>query len=118
MRLRLMSVGLALAIAGATAPAHAASFDCNKARTPDEFAICGNPSLSLLDTEMGALWFSYSRIPMMMGSNGARHDDAQQFLKDRGQCGRNVACLTSLYTRRNADLRKGIVDALGRLTLE
>jgi uncharacterized protein len=34
-------------------PARAASFDCAKAATPTEHAICGNPALSALDTQLG-----------------------------------------------------------------
>jgi uncharacterized protein len=40
-------------VAAATMPAHAASFDCAKAHKTDEAAICKNPDLSELDTEMG-----------------------------------------------------------------
>ena len=118
MTSRVWMIGAGLLLATAAAPAHAASFDCNKARAPDEFAVCGDPGLSMLDTEMGALWFSYSRIPMMMGASGARRDEAHQFLVDRARCGRNVACLRSLYIRRNATLRASISDALGRVSLE
>ena len=97
------------------APASAASFDCAKARTATEIAVCRTPALSLLDTEMGALWFSYSKIPMLMGSKGARHDDAEAFLASRNACGSKLSCLTTLYQTRNATLRAGIVQALGQV---
>jgi len=89
-------------------PAQAASFDCAKARSPDEIAICGNRVLSELDTEMSALWFSYSRVPMLMGGNGARHDEADEFLKARGACGADVACLRPLYQARIKTLKDQI----------
>jgi len=105
----------ALAIAAAT-PGLAASFDCGAARTPDEVAICRTPVLSLLDTEMGALWFSYSRIPMLMGASGARSDDARAFLASRARCGADTGCIAALYTARNATLRSGITAALANVT--
>lgn len=94
------------------APAHAASFDCAKASTPDERAICKTPDISALDSEMGGLWFAYSKVPMLMGSNGARMDDAQNFLQERGQCGANLACLRALYRARIDVLKQGIVRAM------
>lgn len=99
-------------------PAHAASFDCARARTADERAVCADPRLSMLDSEMGALWYAYSRIPMLMGANGARHDEAQRFLADRAACGRNGACLARLYVARNAGLRREIDWALRNVTIK
>lgn len=105
----------ALALAAAT-PVLAASFDCGAARTPDEVAVCRTPALSLLDTEMGALWFSYSRIPMLMGASGVRGDDARAFLAARAHCGAETGCIAALYTARNTALRSGITAALANVT--
>lgn len=90
------------------APAAAASFDCARASGADEVAICRTPALSAMDSEMGALWFTWSRVPMLMGSNGDRGDEAQDFLVRRRACGGNVGCIAALYRRRNTDLRSGI----------
>lgn len=98
----------ALALAGAllgAAPSQAASFDCAKAGTPDEHAVCAIPALSALDSEMGGLWFAYSRFPMLMGGNGDRQDEARAFLAARGKCGADAKCLTALYTARIAALK-------------
>lgn len=38
-----------MSAAATTALADSPSFDCNKARRPDEIAICGNPTLAWLD---------------------------------------------------------------------
>jgi len=38
---------------GTTSTGYAASFDCNKATTEAEIAICGDPELSELDSEIG-----------------------------------------------------------------
>jgi uncharacterized protein len=100
----------------AAAPARAASFDCSRVRAPDEVAICGNRVLSELDTEMAALWYAFSRVPMLMGSNGARHDEAQAFLQQRAHCGGNIACLRAVYVARNAVLRREIAQAMQSLS--
>jgi uncharacterized protein len=93
-------------------PVQAASFDCAKAAKPDARAICANPDLSALDSEMGGLWFAFSKVPMLMGSNGARMDDAQNFLQARAACGSNLACLRPLYRARIDVLKQGIVRAM------
>lgn len=100
----------ALGLSGSSA--WAASFDCNKAAQPDELAICSHPDISALDSEMGGLWFAYSKVPMYMGSNGARMDEAQEFLAQRGKCGGNVACLRPLYQARIEMLKQGITRAM------
>ena len=51
---------LALALIVLATPGLAASFDCNKAATPLEYAICGNPDLSRADERMSAA-FSAAR---------------------------------------------------------
>lgn len=94
------------------APAGAASFDCAKAAKPDERAICANADLSALDSEMGGLWFAFSKVPMLMGSSGARRDDAQAFLQQRAQCGGNVDCLRPLYYARIGALKSGVSQAM------
>jgi uncharacterized protein len=90
------------------APAQAASFNCARARAADEMTVCRTPSLSNLDSEMGGLWYAFSRVPMLMGSNGNRGDEARAFLERRRACGRNVACLTTVYRARIAELHDGI----------
>jgi uncharacterized protein len=104
----------ALAIAGAAlvSPAHAAGFDCGRAAAPDERAVCANPQLSALDSEMTGLWYAYSRVPMLMGSNGNRQDAAQAFLAARSKCGADVACLRRAYSARITALKAGIDAAM------
>jgi len=108
---RLFAPVAGLAAAGlllAPAPARAASFDCARASAPDERAICADPALSALDSEMGGLWFAYSRLPMLMGGNGNRHDEARTFLAARRRCGGDTGCLTALYGQRITALQDAI----------
>ena len=53
--IRLVCLALLLSV-GAITVAKAASFDCNKATTETEIAICADPELGALDELMGAVW--------------------------------------------------------------
>lgn len=99
----------AIAIAGA---AQAASFDCNKAATPDEIAVCANPGLSNLDTIMATLYGVRMEIPMLMGARGAAQDEQRTWLASRGTCGGSVACLQTSYQQRIAALQQAISAAM------
>jgi uncharacterized protein len=89
-------------------PASAASFDCSHARAADEVTVCRTPVLSALDSEMGGLWYAYSRVPMLMGGNGNRGEEARAFLDRRRACGASVSCLTGAYRARIRELHQGI----------
>jgi uncharacterized protein len=54
--MRSILTALLLTLGLHTAPLHAASFDCNKATTETEIAICGDPQLSALDELMGVAY--------------------------------------------------------------
>ena len=108
----LLTPAALLGAAFLATPAQAASFDCARARAADEVAVCRTPSLSNLDSEMGGLWYAYSRVPMYMGARGARMDEAQAFLTRRRACGRNTTCLAGAYRARIAELHRGIDDSM------
>ena len=57
------SLGLALLLTlGIASVGKAASFDCNKATTETEIAICGDPELSALDEKLGEQWRKMSPL--------------------------------------------------------
>lgn len=114
MRLLFSIIALSL-MSGSLTAGHAASFDCDNASKADEVAVCRNRDLSNLDTEMGALWFSYGKIPMLMGANGARHDAAEDFLSKRAACAGDINCLRILYQSRIAALRENIGAAMDNI---
>jgi uncharacterized protein len=89
----------------AALPAHAASFDCRKARQADEKAICASRTLSELDVQMAALYGVRMQLPMMMGSRGAAQDEQARFLADRAACGAKTSCLANTYQSRIAALK-------------
>jgi uncharacterized protein len=115
MMMRNAIVAMATGLAGIflfPSPAQAASFDCARATRADEIAICRNPRLSELDSEMAGLWYAWSRVPMLMGGNGARMDSARAFLARRAACGRDTACLTAAYRARIEELHRNIAEAM------
>lgn len=97
---------------GVSAPADAASFDCAKAKAPDEIAVCADVRLSEMDTEMGALWFSYEQFPFLMGMNSDRMGDAQDFLQTRAACSMDTDCLQAAYRARITALKADITSAM------
>ena len=101
MRLRI----LGLLVLFVVSSAHAASFDCAKARSADEKAICAHRPLNDLDVRMSTL-YDVDRRLLAMGGRGALQDAQQVWLTQRHRCGANVACLTRSYTQRIAELQK------------
>lgn len=108
MRLMLTALALALPLAGALpAASQAASFDCAKARAPDEKAICANLALNDKDVRMSVL-YDINRHTLAMGGRGALEDAQRQWLKDRKGCGANRACLNRAYDGRLDDLNRSM----------
>ena len=105
-RVTAAALGCALLIAANSA--HAASFDCAKAKAPDEKAVCANRSLNDLDVTMGEL-FSLDKRLLPMGGRDALIGEQQAFLKRRKACGAKVGCLTELYQKR-VDALRNIIE--------
>jgi hypothetical protein len=70
------------------------SFDCRRARFPDEFAVCADPELSRLDRLIGQ---GYQDLLGQIGEGPARAV-AAPLLASRRACGADVGCI------RNAQL--------------
>jgi uncharacterized protein len=107
---------LAVALAGflLVSGAQAASFNCAKAKTPDEKAICANRTLSDLDLKMATLFGVRMKLPMLMGARGAAQDEQRDFLTVRGSCGADAACIGIAYQQRidaiNAEIDAAMQD--------
>jgi len=95
------ALGVLLAI---STGAQAQSFDCQKAVTPTEHAICDSRSLSNLDMNMGTLFSVAQEVPMLMGEHGNQQDLAHEFITRRDACGGDVSCLKDVYEARNGVL--------------
>lgn len=81
--------------------AHAAGFDCTKAGSENERAICADANLSQLDDKMTA---AYYQVVKMIGTAGPRYQafrkNQQEWVKERGRCGDTKKCLEEIYRQR------------------
>lgn len=104
MRLFLTALAITFAV---PALGHAASFDCARARSPDEKAICANTALNDKDVKMSVL-YDINKRTLAMGGRGALQDAQQQWLRDRRSCGANRTCLNRSYDKRLAELERSM----------
>jgi len=99
----LIPVLAILALLGAS-QAHAASFDCTKAKTADEKTICRNRSLSDADVKMATM-FQMNTHLVMMGTRGNMQDRQREWLVERNSCKGSFKCLTAAYDKRLSELQ-------------
>jgi uncharacterized protein YecT (DUF1311 family) len=95
--------------------AHAASFDCARAGTPTEKAICADPTVSNMDSEMAAAFkTALAHWPAGSWATFIRREQ-RDWLKSRNEnCKADVACLKRDYELRLNFLRKPELKYLGR----
>ena len=79
-----------------TGQAHAASFDCARAGSPDEHAVCSDPQLSQLD-EIVARAFGEAKLAMPGDGEGSPTAYARAFLKERRACAADRSCIFGTY---------------------
>nr|BFD41677.1 hypothetical protein FFPRI1PSEUD_31760 [Pseudomonas sp. FFPRI_1] len=94
--------GLALAALTCATALQASSFDCRKAASASEKAICADPYTAGLDRQLGEAWtatLAQSRDPK------ALRLDQRQWLRERDQCAAQLACLRGAYLSRLSVLR-------------
>ncbi|WP_062788400.1 XAC2610-related protein [Aquitalea pelogenes] len=76
-----------------------ASFDCSKAATATEQAICRQPELSALDEQVAAAYRQHNQ-------QGLLQDNQRQWLAGpRAECKADASCLQSVYKERLAQLQ-------------
>ena len=109
--LRLTSL-VALLMTAGWQPAAAASFDCSKAETADEKAVCADRKLNDEDVEMAVLYTQLKPF-LGMGARGDMEDEQATWLKRRAACGADRACLSKAYQERVQQLRGGF-EALAK----
>lgn len=104
-----------LAFAGAPftaspAAAQGPSFDCARASTAVEGAICGSAALSALDRQLAA---AYSARRAALGSSARERLRAEQrgCIGIRDRCGANAGCLSNAMRARIGALQSGAVSA-------
>lgn len=92
--LSLLSAGVLLLV---SPPGHAASFDCAKATSVTEKAICADGKLSKLDRDLSVAWKNASDVAI---DPAATKSSQLQWLKLRDACGADTACLSARYNER------------------
>ena len=105
MRPLLTAFALTLVAAVAPSLSHAASYDCARAKSADEKAICAYLPLNDKDVRMSVL-YEINKRTLAMGGRGAMEDRQRQWLAERRRCGANRSCLVRLYDRRLGELEK------------
>jgi uncharacterized protein len=79
----------------------AASFDCKKASTEVEQAICADPELSRLDEQLSKVY----KQEIQKGPKAQVQAAQRAWLKERGVCGADTYFLASMYNKRIAQLQ-------------
>lgn len=82
---------------------YAASFDCAKAKTITEHAICEHRVINDADVKM-ATTYNIIRHLVPMGTRGAIQDQQIKWIQLRDQCRDNLSCLTDVYKMRQKKL--------------
>lgn len=101
-QLAVMLVGIVL---GQWQAAHAASFNCAKAASRVEKLICANHEVSLLDGELGDLY--YYRMNRASASSAEKElirSEQKKWLKSVRDVCKDVACLRAAYETRLGQL--------------
>ena len=99
----VLSAAAMLLLLGAGASSAQPSFDCAKASNAVERAICADPNLAALDVEMAAV-YSAARAAVE-GAAAEKLVAAQRaWMKRRGRCGGDAACLAAQISKRIAEL--------------
>ena len=100
---KFFAAAFPLLFAAFTSPAPAASFDCGKAGTAVEKAICTDVEVSSLDEYLGR----YYVVALEAAGAGAAclKSDQRSWVKTiRNPCGADAACLSTAYLQRLAAL--------------
>jgi uncharacterized protein len=118
---RHVLLSILLLAAASVAHAQVASFDCGKASTRAEKAVCESPTLGIKDVTLAAYFQLLVRLKPAVAGMAYRefddtlHSNQRQWLKERDVCQADAACLDRVYDRRIDDLPK-LFDASAGLT--
>lgn len=99
MRTSLALVILAAALLGAGGAAKAAGFNCAKAKTPDEKAICADRRINDMDVEM-AVRLDVAKHLLAKTRRAELFDDQASWVQARRTCRADKACLIRHYHDR------------------
>jgi hypothetical protein len=122
---RFLLVSLAFTL-GTTNLTHAASFDCSKATTETERAICNDPELSALDDMMEIIWINYlvnlgEILPIDDGtitdhplnSPQTAKEEHRSWIRETNACAGKLDCLEESYRNRIRSISKSTFTGHG-----
>ena len=93
-------VGLAVFTVSGSSRILAASFDCGRASTPTEHAICDYSELSALDELMGAAYQLARQSPQGWMTEDELRQSQREWIASRDRCGSDYLCIREAYTSR------------------
>jgi uncharacterized protein YecT (DUF1311 family) len=84
------------------------SFDCAKAISPTDSAICGDIALSNLDVQVATM-YRQAVAQASTDNAGLLKDDQRQWLRNRARCGTDTNCIERQSSARVTALQRYIV---------
>lgn len=90
--MKVLGTAMAIALTATTASAAMPSYDCRKAKTADEIAICTNDMLAANDWQMFFGWSIYKRVVGSKIANAV----ARVHLRERHHCGADFLCINEV----------------------
>lgn len=105
---------LAVAVTLLGASSYAASFDCNRASTTTEHAVCDYPELSALDDLMGQAYLLAKASADWIAPEELKNTQ-KAWAQQRNRCSDNYDCLRSSYIQRLEEVSNGVLHfSVGR----
>ncbi|MGE8539778.1 MAG: lysozyme inhibitor LprI family protein [Acinetobacter sp.] len=101
--MNIQQILTAVLLCSASYCANAASYDCQKAKTVTEHAVCDHRALNDADVKMATTYSIIKRL-VPMGTRGVIQDEQVKWLSMRDQCRDNVNCLRDVYKMRQQKL--------------
>ncbi|MCB1405578.1 MAG: DUF1311 domain-containing protein [Rhodobacteraceae bacterium] len=102
-RFEALVIGAVLSVLSATMAVAQPSFDCGRASTATEHAICRSSTLSRLDSEMAAI-YTAQRRSRSEAQRAQLSREQGAWLRERNACGGNTGCLDRAMRDRIATL--------------
>ena len=101
--MKFLSQGIVIFFSLLAASAYAASFDCQKAETVTEKAICEHRLLNDADVKMSTSYHILRRM-VPMGTRSVIQRDQVKWLQFRDRCQESVSCLSQVYNMRQQQI--------------
>lgn len=102
----ILSFAIGVVLAPHSAVAQGPSFDCARANTAVEGAICGSAALSALDRQLAST-YSARRAALGPSERDRLLAEQRSWLGIRDRCGADTSCLTEVMRARVAALESG-----------